>query len=270
MSPNAAAVHALVVLKAPYAKTSAAVSQVANVNGCGTANITRAPLWSGATGIATEALKGAAKTCTGYWGSAHLSSYGEPYTYLLIAVPVHPSILTTSIQAMWSAKVSGTVRTSHSGTCPAITYYDSSGNATSGCVVISTVQVYTFLYLLDTTNGSTFSGTPPYALDRVAESYWQSQDSCVNYSCATTVSSGGGSFGTLSGIWTNTTYFNGTFNPSDSYELVSIVGIEAGSYIGWFSYPSNQPGGTFTGYASASMNMGYGGAHATLKSISLV
>jgi hypothetical protein len=271
ISTFADAAHAATTtVKAPYKNSSVSYPQSAATTGCGSAKLTVPANWSPTTGIGKFAAKNTASICKGYFGTSHLSSSSNSLTTFMVAIPVHPGHVTSSIQTTWLTQASVTQAIAHSGTCSSVTSFNAYGNGTSECYVDDSIEIYSIIYLVDTTSGATYYGTPLLPVDVSNSSSWQKYDVCTYHSCTPYSYSTGASSGGFHLSTTNTSYINGSFNPTDHYVLVSEVSGYIVTQAGFSGTPTTQPGGNFGGSATVSINMATGGNLTTLKSIVLV
>jgi hypothetical protein len=267
LSPVTAATHIRPAVKAPYSNTSQIPTTNTLTSGCSTGNVTHAPLWSGTTGTAKLGSKSTAKNCGGYFGALDTSSSGQAIAELEIAVPVHPTSSTYLIQPTWTFKVNMTEKVAESGSCAYVTTVDSSGNGTSECYVYAYYVAVYEVYLLDTTNGTSWFGSYGYLGDNYSSYTWV--DSCVYYSCTSYNYSYGGSSTSVVGTVTNVSDMYGSFVPTHKYELITYIYGYTEAQVGFDNYPVIQPSGTFAGTASSTVNLATGGNQATLKGIKL-
>jgi hypothetical protein len=265
----AGAAHPLTTLKAPFKNTSLTYPRSASTAGCSTARVSAPATWSPTTGIGKFSAKNTAATCKGYFGTAHTTSSSDSLTSFVVALPVHPGYFTTSIQTTWVTKAIATQNITHSGKCSPVSNYDSAGNASSECYADVSIELYSIVYLIDTTTGAVYYGNPIFPLDMSNFSEYFADNGCVYYVCTPYSYTVGGSPGGFSVSMTNTSYINGSFTPADHYELFSEVAGYIVTEVGFQSYPTVQPGGSFKANVVASINLSSGGCQTTLKSIVL-
>jgi hypothetical protein len=266
----AGAVHPSTTLKAPYKNSSVTYPQSTSTSGCSTARVIAVATWSSTTGIGKFSAKDTASTCKGYFGASHTSSSSDSLTSIVVAIPVHPGYLTTSIKTTWATKAVATQLMTHSGKCSSVTNFDSSGNGSSECYVFVSIELYSIVYLIDITTGSIYYGTPLLPLNLENSSGWYTYNDCVYYTCSPFSYSVGSSPGGFSVSVTNTSYINASFTPTDHYELFSELSGYIVTEVGFQGYPTTQPGGNFKASAVASINLSSGGSQTALKSIVLV
>lgn len=280
---SAGAVHAAVVLKAPYKGTASWSSAYSSWSGCATAKVSAAK-WAAKTGTVHASSLGKGYTGTGCKSIGTYGGGGSGYSSTGVTVLIPLGKVTTgnhSVASSWSLTVA-TVKMFTYGGCPAknVNYYPPLYGYSSGqCFDSASVSLYADEYLYDASNSSWYSYNSSYA-SAYNDSYYDNSTYCYNYgtpSCSNSTyaynyssaySYNAPGFATFAwnGLTTYSSWTNGSYMKStDKYYLAIYFGVSGSG-----GAQSTNLLAPWNVLASGSVNMATLGNGAVLNSVTIV